>query len=400
LPSELLQITMELIRVVTSSEKTAFPLPRSRSLLALLPLALLLPTIIIGVSPVHASSNNAVASGCDSVVGKESQAAAAPISQSQAIAAAASTLAAYDSGYSPSFNSIFYRLSFDSTCAVTLENVNVVYDLRNNAKTVETLEISLNPSLTTVLNVTEYAAITSFGTVLSNNWDGYEYYNSNGISESGASWSEPSATRPSGSCQWDHCDFAFWVGETAVSGGTSTALAQTGTDSGIYCAISCTYYYYDWYEFLPASPTQCNNISVGDSITSDVWNAYNSGAGGYQYSVSTTDNTTSQTCYTYTTTAYMGVAYYTQFMGETPSDSNGRGYAILPQFSTLSESGGWYEDNSYNSYTIGSGYANEWDLDLSSVSNSCNGSPVYLNICNSSVSSGDFTETYLSSSGT
>jgi hypothetical protein len=88
-------------------------------------------------------------------------------------------------------------------------------------------------------------------------------------------------------------------------------------------------------------------------------------------------------------------------MGETRKDSNTRGYAELPQFSTLSMSGGYYYDNSYNSYTIGNTWTNEYVINLGSTAYNCNGFVnVYWNICNGAVSSGSFTETYLQYSGT
>ncbi len=133
-------------------------------------------------------------------------------------------------------------------------------------------------------------------------------------------------------------------------------------------------------------------------MNSDVWNNYNPSV-GWQYFVDTTDYTSNQVCYSYTTTSFMGVSYYTQFMGERPGDSNSGGYAHLPQITTLSLSGGYY-DNSYNGYTIGSGYSTEYQIGVSTNWNSCNGVYGNLNLCNSAVSSGSFTETWLTSSGT
>jgi hypothetical protein len=286
---------------------------------------------------------------------------------------------------------------------LNLENVNVVYDLSQNGRPVYTIEVSLNPSATIILNITKYPAVFS-GVSYSINWSGYEYYNSGGIIQSGASWAEPSAAIPSGQCQWAHCDYVFWVGETHAAGGGlggSAYIAQTGTDSGVACTFWCTYYYYDWYDFYPGYAVTCNNIGVGDSVTASVWNSYQPSVGGYQYSVSTQDNTSHQLCYSQSTaTFYMGVSYYTQYMGETPADSNTRGYATLPVFSTLSMYGGYYYDSSYNSHTIGSGWSTESEMALSSTSTRCNGVNGYWNICNSAVSSGSFTETYLTSSGT
>jgi hypothetical protein len=376
-------------------------LASSSALIALMILSVFaiagLPTLSV---TAHAQQTGLTSTCASSAIQEEEEAAASSVNQAEAIARAAPLLASNDAGYNAAFNSIFYRLEITPSCSLNLENVNVVYDLFQNGRPVYTIEVSLNPSATIILNVTKYPAVLS-GVSYSNNWSGYEYYNSGGIIQSGASWAEPSAAIPSGQCQWAHCDYEFWVGETHTSGGGSGYIAQTGTDSGVACTLWCTYYNYDWYEFYPGLEVTCNNIAVGDSVTASVWNSYQPSVGGYQYSVSTQDNTSHQLCYSQSTaTFYMGVSYYTQYMGETPADSNGRGYAVLPIFSTLSMYGGYYYDSSYNSHTIGSGWSTEYEMALSSTSTRCNGANGYWNICNSAVSSGSFTETYLTSSGT
>ncbi len=196
-------------------------------------LIFLLSTMASGPIFAQASPTTTSNGTCaSSLISSGSQAAAASISQAQAKSASASSLAANDAGYNASFSSIFYRLGFTSSCSVYLENVNVVYVLVKGNAAVYTLEISLNPGPTAVLNTTEYPA-TSTGVQTGAGWSGYEYYNSGGISQSGASYNMPQASEAqSGQCYLSHCDFAFWVGETSAAGG-SGGIAQTGTDSGI-----------------------------------------------------------------------------------------------------------------------------------------------------------------------
>jgi hypothetical protein len=355
---------------------------------------------ILAQSPLDPSSTGTCS---NSAITESVQAAIASISQSQARQVAAPGLAAHDSGNSYSFNSIFEQLGYTSTCSVFLENVNVVYDLKGQSGDY-TLEVTLNPSLTTVTSITEYNS-TYAGTVLSSpNWTGPEYHSSSGVASAGASWSEPSVSQASGSqCSFAHCDYVFWVGNTAAAAGGSggsAAIAQTGTDSGIYCTIGCSYYYYDWYEFFPSAEVKCNNISVGDSITASVGGTYNSQISGYEYETVITDNTSDQVCdgNSGDVTPFMGESYYAQFMGERPT--MGGSYTHLPDFSTLSESGGYYYDGGNTEHTIGGSWTNGYVMELTSTQTSCDGNLEYYNICPSGVSSGSFTETFDSAGGT
>ncbi len=122
-------------------------------------LIFLLSTMASGPIFAQASPTTTSNGTCaSSLISSGSQAAAASISQAQAKSASASSLAANDAGYNASFSSIFYRLRFTSSCSVYLENVNVVYVLVKGNAAVYTLEISLNPGPTAVLNTTEYPA--------------------------------------------------------------------------------------------------------------------------------------------------------------------------------------------------------------------------------------------------
>jgi hypothetical protein len=65
---------------------------------------------------------------------------------------------------------------------------------------------------------------------------GFEYtnWNSLGTAWTGAfaQWNVPTASAPSGMCQFAHCDFDIWVGEANQAGGAN-GIAQAGSGSGV-----------------------------------------------------------------------------------------------------------------------------------------------------------------------
>ena len=325
-----------------------------------------------------------------------SQAATSSINETQAKSVAAPTLASDASDYNASFNSVFYRLGWTSTCSVYLENVNVAYDLKQGNVTKYTIEISLNPALSSVLGVTEYPAQFRTGTVVDSFvWVGPEYYDSSGLGMSSAGWEIPSASQGySGQGCSSNCTFSFWVGQSHNEGGGTYpgVLAQAGTDSNVLCNPNCSSTQDIWYEFLPAGVVECGFVGT-DSVTSTVTHVLS--GSNYVYSAETYDDSTSQACVSSTSSGsnYMGEAYYAQFMGEAVNDG-------LPKFTALDVSSGFYYDTGNNNiHWIDNSWAYGYVLDQATSSQSCDGNSVYYNVCPSGVSSGSFSETWLTSSG-
>jgi hypothetical protein len=321
--------------------------------------------------------------------------------QSVAQSIAASTLAEYDSGYIVTYNSLFNLLGWTTSCSVYLENVNVVYNLLGKPANY-TLQIEMNPSLSAVIGVKEYAAQPSQGVVVYDvNWVGPEYYNSSGTWISGADWDVPYVDGPgSGSCN-SGCQFAEWVGLSADAGGGSESsphLAQTGTLSGCdsMCDSSSFYWYNIWYEFLTPtsdSPVPCTSsggTTAGDPIESDVYTE-----SGYQYYYADSyDETTMQICDGTSPSHMMGESYYAQYMGEWNE-------AGMPEFSTLTFNDGYYQDTNFdNTYYISNSWTNGYVINLTSSYFDCDGDSVNFNVCPSRVSSGSFSETWDTSQGT
>jgi hypothetical protein len=347
--------------------------------------------------PVSASTSSA--STCsDSLLSQGEQTATASINPTIANDTAAPTLAMYAESYNARYNSIFYRFTWNSGCSVALENVSVDYTLKAPNGTVYTLGITVNPSLATVLNVDLYPNV-NHGTVENGSyWAGYEYYNSSGIEQNGADWSIPTIEGPGGDsslCESDsysdECEYSFWVGQTAAEGGgPSGYIAQTGTDS--YCTFACTsgYFGYDiWYEFAGAgSYNACDTASAGDSVTAYVSETSN------DYYAHIYDNTDYQACFSWSPSNFnMGESYYAQFMGEVP------GSYALPDFSTISVSSGYYYDRTSNYHTIGNSWPYLDVINKVTSYQSCNSQSHEWNVCPGSVSSGSFTEIWLTSLG-
>jgi len=219
------------------------------------------------VSPVGAdatSTSPCTSSGLQSAT----QAATSSISQTAAVNLAEPTLAQYSTNYAASFDSVHFDFSWTQSCSVHVRDVSVDYDLKQGGVTTNVLEITLDPSLTTVLGATLYPA-TFHGVVEdSNNYVGPEYNmtsNSKSLGQSGAYWYIPTVQSAgyTGECATTGCDFAFWVGQSVYNATyglahpTSWDDSQTGTDS--MCSNSCdssSYNSYDvWYEFLPGGST-------------------------------------------------------------------------------------------------------------------------------------------------
>ncbi len=280
------------------------------------------------------------------------------------------------------------------------------------------LEIIESPSLSSVLNVTISPSVShSIYNDSSGNgakWAGYEYNSGNGLEETEADWSVPAISGPgydgSGTNTCDNgqdqtyskCIYSFWVGETEGPGGYNsssiTGLAQGGTDSD--CSNSCDGTsngpdtYNMWIEFVNSTrddrlPDTTDVVGSGDSIQ-----AYVTVFPTNDYYVNVLDEHSGKAWSSYMPNGFgMGKAHYAQFMGETPG-----GYS-LPDFSSFSVSGAGYYDDSSNWHTIGSGWTTEYVQNYPSAYQTCNSQSHKWNVCSGSVSSGDFGQSYLTTSG-
>jgi hypothetical protein len=315
-------------------------------------------------------------------------------SQAAAQQVAASTLALFDKGYNVSFNSLANQFSWNTSCSVTVQSVNVVYDLVSKAANY-TLSIGLNPSLTAVTVVTVYPAQVASGSICLTssgcnhvNWVGPEYYDSAGIAGSGATWSVPSIVG-SGGAQCT-CQFIEWTGLASQAYGHG-GDAQAGTTSGCYAPCS-SYYYAYWYDFPTTNLFPCTNdpsLSGGASVGTDVY----PGSGYTYYFADVYDYTHSVGCDGQSPQNYMGKAFYVEFMGE-------QNYGPIPQFSTLTFSGADYCDTGCSTYVyITNSWTTAYIIDKTTSHSYCGLSENY-NVCPSGVSSGSFSLTWATSAGT
>ncbi len=373
--------------------------------LILVVLGLLMVSRIPSLNATPSSASNCTTAA----LSQGNQEVLASIDQKLANTTASPVVASYAAAiYSISFNSIFFLGHWDSNCVVSLQNVGVAYTLRAENGSEYTLEMIENPAATTVLNTFIYHG-SMHTTENSENYVGYEYFEAHGFSFNSADWYVPEIEGPgySGgspgynlcdSPDYDYeCEFSFWVGETDAAAYHAGYIAQAGTDS--YCQDECsdyTYGYYQmWYEFYPGTPTLCYDVSEGDHVSAQV-----NPIGDNEYEASIYDYASQQTCGGDSSSSYgLGVAHYSDFMGERPSYASGGYYYGLPQFSELSVFSGLYEDTSDNEYSIGSGYAYIDVMNQSTSTYSCQGSTYYWNVCPSVPSGGDFTELYETSQG-
>lgn len=270
-----------------------------------------------------------------------------------------------------------------AACSFTWVSVNLAYLVSN-----QEMLISVNPSLTKVLAVNYYPL--TYGTpVKQNEWAGWQYNPGPALAQSSLNWYVPSASQGDVSCELNHCDMEVWVGLSEEAGG-NPGLAQAGTNSGLYCTIGCSYYYWTFYNFYVDSDdanVYCpagsrNNISPNDFIYADVSTADGNGNPTQSYSIYLHDNTNGVTCTGSQSesnewpTTY---AYYAQFMAERPLDT-------LAKFSMVSFDPASYCTNSHNSCTLAGSNGGDYQLWQ-------NQEDAYAN----TPSSGDFNVFYLSS---
>jgi hypothetical protein len=241
-----------------------------------------------------------------------------------------------------------------------------------------------DPSISKVYNATNLGISPSATSQQA--WSGYSFNNGGKtISNDYSIWYEPGVSLPPQGCLLTHCDVAFWIGLTNQVGG-GNGIAQTGTDSGIYCIIVCTsgsYYYYGWYQFFPYQSTlqKCTmSVSNGDEVFANVYEYPSTSTVYYTLLI---DEKTGNTCTSSYNMSSTGLSYYAQFIGERPSYSGV--YARLPQFSTTTFTSGYVNGVAMFSFSYST-----WTMVNGGV----------LNIQNTYISSTSFSETWKSSSNT
>lgn len=361
----------------------------------------LLVCVIVGLFLLAALSGSAAVGSSPSLAKQiesniNSQTANFNTKEAVSLADSTNQFQSYSASYHLTFNSIFNTWSFDSQGAVTWKTVNVVYSFSNSTGSSTNLVFTEKPDLSAVVSVTLQEAPPTAGT--STNWSGYTFSGNSGattpVYEAYATWTEPSVSEPqSYFCYFKHCDLFIWPGLTATTGGSS-GIVQGGTDSGLYCTAGCSYYYYGWYEYYPASSVTCSNfpVSPGDSVGADIVNSGEYGGSTSSYAIYVYDFTAANTCSS-SNSNYNSFAtpYYGQFIAERPSF--GGTLARLPKFGSVTISGDVYYGSSLTG--IYTPYNNGWYIKTTMVNSG------YTNINLGSVSSSSaFTETWSTSSGT
>jgi hypothetical protein len=285
-----------------------------------------------------------------------------------------SGVTALSASYVVTYDSIFDNWKFDSSCNVTLESVNVVFQLKDSRGAEGIAIAKEDPTFSAVENVTlqqhNPRAITN-----STNWSGYDFWapSEAAVYESLADWTIPAVSQPyTGACNTTNppggpdCALAVWPGLTNDESGLD-GIAQTGTMSTYYTNFSGSgNTYYLWYEFYPQQSSLVNclqtGVHSGDSISAYVLNLGYNGGSTSSWNLAVTDNTISQSCtvtgYSFTLTNG-ATPRYGNFIAETPLE--GSTYATVPSFSAFNWGGSIYYGGSANGiYTpySNSAYAN------------------------------------------
>jgi hypothetical protein len=319
------------------------------------------------------------------------------LNTAQAISLAESTqqYQTYSQNYTLAFNSIANTWATYSSGDVNLRTVNPVFSFTNSSGFQGYLVVTENPALTAVTQVTTQTSNTKMTSYT--NWSGYTILGNSGatnpVYEAYANWYVPAASQPySNACLLTHCDFAIWPGLTATQNGNS-GIVQAGTDSGLYCTIGCSYYYYGWYEFYPSASVTCPSfpVSAGDLVDTTVLNAAEYGGSSTVYDLYVYDSSSGLTC-SVTNHSYTSFTtpYYAQYIGERPSI--GGSLARLPDFTTTTMTGDIYYSSTYTG--ISTPYGNGWYYQ-NLMQNSG-----YTNITPGSISSSAFSLPWSTSSGT
>jgi len=149
---------------------------------------------------------------------------------------------------------------------------------------------------------------SSWGTVTSQNWAGYDATGGGFVSVT-ASWVEP----PIQASYSAETYAAFWVG---LDGHGSSTVEQTGTAT---YSESGRVSYYAWYEMYPdaAIPINGMTVSPGDEMTGTV-----TSDGTGDFTLTLVDNTTHQTFSTIQTNG-VTAPFSAEVIAEAPSSSSG-----------------------------------------------------------------------------
>jgi len=260
------------------------------------------------------------------------------------------------SGFTVTYGGIINTWTINkSTCSPAWDTVSTVYYLSNvGGKTVKNLVFTMDPQLSKVTKIDEYAARFQSSTNYDIPWSGYEFAadstHSTSITLAYATFSVPAVSKPSGincylntpSSTW--CNMSVWPGLEDTYGATNNHLVQDGTESIVSCDSSgnnCSTSYDAWYESLPTAETVCPSYSVssGDAMTVQV---QQESSNHQNYDFSIFDGRTSQSCTHTQTGVVMTTPTLAPFINERGLVN---GYRVhLPQFSSVSISG----DITYN----------------------------------------------------
>lgn len=283
-------------------------------------------------------------------------------------------------GYESTFNSIFIEGSFDPECTVSWKDVNVVYDLKDSkGQYLRHIIVHEDPSLNTVLGVSEQVGTRFADFAPTSNWSGYQFwYRPNSTSfypvwETTSSWQVPTVYNPTNStynpaCNSSNgkpwCDTSVWNGLQDSLSGSDNMLAQGGSNSNMTCTSgTCTKYNLIWYEFLGnmTNGVYCPSIPVyaGDNISTDIIDSSrNSSATSSQYVISVQDTTTTPggVCGAVSYNYAMNNPKYADYIIERNTHNNMM--STLANFSSTTMSGTIYYNNSYNSIqaSVNAGY--------------------------------------------
>jgi hypothetical protein len=308
--------------------------------------------------------------------------------------------------YNSTFSGIFNTWSLDTVnCSVTWRDTNIAYSLSDEKGYVKNIVVTLDPSLTEVMNISEHVG-GQYGYSFNNiNWAGYEFVGSSFTSttnptvttyEGKTTFALPAVSQPwSGACNSKPCNLAIWTGLEETKGASNTDIVQAGVDRKITCTPTCITNTFFWYQFDTTSNAfQCGGITIntGDSISITVTNQAKTGGPNNKYNVSMQDLTSGGGC-SLTGQIYndMTAPKYAPFINER-AKYPGYDYSTLAQFTSDTMTGTVYYSSA--SHSIQDPYNNGWwREDIMKNLGTTNINP-------GTVSSGAFTQPWSSSAGT
>jgi len=308
-------------------------------------------------------------------------------------------------GYRSTEATVFHTWSIDHIkCDVILDRIHVGYALYDTADNyVKNVVVTIDPSGTRAEKVEEYVAPRYTSPV----WSGYSIAGNSAqtqtIWESKTQYTLPSVSRPTSTvtnpCRTDlgkqPCDLAIWTGLSNVASPPSSGpLAQAGSDGKITCtsSTSCTTSYFLWFEFLPNPAFTCGGSNPpvpGNTITSTVTNqgkTTQTPSTLYNISVQSSNGFgCSTTGFSYSS---MNAPKWSTFINERAT-YNPPTPATLAQFSSDTMTGWIYKTSQVLISTSGT-------ASVTHIMN--NGAGNNINV--GTISSGQFTQTWLTSAGT